>query len=152
MAAGGGPAAGGGGPGREGEGVQVEESAGRCGVTMTTGLEAAREVTGTRLALGHVGSDAGVGLRLAPPPTRAGPRAAAGCSGPSPARPPSPPPSDPRRRQRGTDAGVDLVWQRGVQCHRESRKSRGRENKHRKDNRHSQRARDKWRDTETETA
>lgn len=94
VAAGGGPAAGGGGPGREGEGTQqVEESAGRCGVTMTTGPEAAREVTGTRLALSHVSSDAGVGLRLAPPPTRAGPRAAAGCFGgcPAPALPPSAP-------------------------------------------------------------
>lgn len=51
----------GGGPAIErrgsGKGRSGWGSAGRCGVTMTTGPEAAREVTGTRLARSHVSGD-----------------------------------------------------------------------------------------------
>lgn len=67
---GGGPAvAEGGGPGGEGEGTQrVGGSAGRCGVTMTTGPEAACEVTRTRLARSHVSGDGGGGAAPGPRP------------------------------------------------------------------------------------
>lgn len=66
---GGGPAAEGGGPGGEGEGTQrVGGSAGRCGVTMTTGPEAACEVTRTRLAQRHVSGDGGGGAAPGPRP------------------------------------------------------------------------------------
>lgn len=51
------------------EGTQrVGGSAGRCGVTMTTGPEAAREVTGTRLARSHVSGDRGGGAAPGPRP------------------------------------------------------------------------------------
>lgn len=67
-------AAEGGGPGGEGEGTRpAGGSAGRCGVTMTTGPEAAREVTKTRLAPDHVSATWGRGCAWAPPLTWAGP-------------------------------------------------------------------------------
>ena len=53
------------GKGRSGLG---EAFAGRCGVTMTTGPEAAREVTGTRLARSHVSGDRGGGAAPGPRP------------------------------------------------------------------------------------
>lgn len=64
----------GGAPGGEGEGTRpAGGSAGRCGVTMTTGPEAAREVTRTRLAPDHVSATWGRGCARAPPLTWAGP-------------------------------------------------------------------------------
>lgn len=58
------------GPGGE-EGTQrVGGSAGCCGVTMTTGPKAAREVTRTRLAQGHVSSGGGGGAAPEPRPWR----------------------------------------------------------------------------------
>lgn len=108
-----------------GRGRQVGESAGRCGVTMTTGPEAAREVTGTRLARGHVSCGGGGGAALGPAPRPGGPRAAPAAPVHLPDPKPLHPSCRPRagREQREPDAGHAPSSASGVQGHRESRKS-----------------------------